>query len=348
MQPAKILSTGIAVPQFKFTQSNIKEFIQQIFADDVRQLPRLLPVFDHADISTRYFAQPLAWYADPHTFAEANQCYESIALTLSIESAQQAIERAGITPSDIGAIILVSSTGIATPTLDAKLITALNLPNHTIRLPIWGLGCAGGAAGIARANELAQALPNQAILLIAVELCSLTFQRQDYSKSNFIATSLFADGAAAAVIAANGNGPKILGSMSTLFTDSEDVMGWRLTDTGLKVRFSRDIPTLINRFLPQLMTEAYGKWNVNSAEIKHYIVHPGGPKVLNAYAESLNINDALLTEAYHVLNEFGNMSSASVLFVLNSYLSSHVATNDYGILLAMGPGFSAEQILFQW
>lgn len=348
MASAKILSVGLAVPEFQVDQNKIKQYIQTLFDNDIRNLARLLPVFDHAAISRRHFAQPLEWYAGEHTFAEANGLYETIALDLSAQAARQALDSAGVPASSIGAVVFVSSTGIATPTIDAKLITRLELSGHTVRLPIWGLGCAGGAAGVARAAELAQMMPGKAVLLIAAELCSLTFQRRDFSKSNLVGAGLFADGAAAAVLSTEGRGPAVLGSLSTLFTDSEDVMGWDVVDTGLKVRFSRDIPAIVRRHLPALMTEACCRWGIERSDLEHYIVHPGGPKVIEAYVESLGLPAEAVAEAYAALAQFGNMSSASILFVLSKYLQNHLPTEKYGVFLALGPGFSSEQVLFQW
>lgn len=346
MACARVLSVGLAVPEFQVGQSRIKQYIEALFTKDVRNLARLLPVFDHAAIKKRHFVQPLEWYAAEHTFAETNRLYERFALELSLQAARQALDRANM--PEVGAVVFVSSTGIATPTIDAKLISLLNLSRHTVRLPVWGLGCAGGAGGIARAAELALTMPGKAVLFIAVELCSLTFQRRDFSKSNLVGAGLFADGAAAAVISTAGTGPSVIGSMSTLFSNSEDVMGWDIVETGLKVRFSRDIPAIVRQHLPELMTAACCRWGINRSELAHYVVHPGGPKVIEAYIDSLGIEGKAMTEAYEVLAEFGNMSSATILFVLARYLQNHVPDEKYGILLALGPGFSAEQVLFQW
>jgi len=345
---ANILGVGTAVPPFRMEQSEVKAYIEALFSKDVHRLERLLPVFDNSSIKTRYFAQPPAWYASTHSFAEANRLYEQIALELAGQAARQAINKANVAAEDIGAIIFVSSTGIATPTIDTKLITRLALSNHIIRIPIWGLGCAGGAAGIARAAELAQAMPEKAVLFIAVELCSLTFQRQDFSKSNLVGTGIFADGAAAAVLAVRGNGPTVLGSLSTLFPNSENVMGWDIVDSGLKVRFSRDIPAIVRRYLPELMERACNQWQIQQCDIEHYVVHPGGPKVIEAYVDSLRLNQGQVAAAYEVLEQYGNMSSASILFVLAKYVESTPASNHYGVMLALGPGFCAEQVLFKW
>jgi alkylresorcinol/alkylpyrone synthase len=342
-----IAAVGTAVPGNPVGQEDIRNFAAALFREGVPHLERLMPVFQNASIEARYLAQPLDWYATQHNFSEANALYEKIAFALSEEAAIAALDKADIEPGRIGAVLFVSSTGIATPTLDSKLIQTLGLSNHAIRLPIWGLGCAGGVSGIARAAELA-ALTEQAVLLIAVELCSLTFQRNDFSKSNLVGSSIFGDGAAAVVLAPERRGPVVLGSYSTLFPETEDIMGWDMSETGLKVRFSRDIPAIVHEHLPALLKQACAHWGIQQNEIRHFIAHPGGAKVLSAYSDSLELAPQQLSSAYQVLREYGNMSSASVLFVLKQFMAENPPTGDYGVMLALGPGFSAEQVLFRW
>ncbi|SDF24459.1 type III polyketide synthase [Sporomusa acidovorans] len=348
MKGVKIRSVGTAVPPHALCQKDIKKTAAALFNSHIQHLDRLLPVFENSLIQTRYLSQPLAWYSDIHPFAEANRIYEEVALALAEQASRQAIDRAGIAERDVGMVVFVSSTGIATPTLDAKLIQRLGLSPHTYRLPVWGLGCAGGVAGLARAAELAKNYTRSAVLLVTVELCSLTFQRNDFSKANLIGTSIFADGAAAAIIAAEGNGPEVLGSYSTLFPNSEDIMGWELIDTGLKVRFSRDIPSIVRKELPALVAQACDLWGITHTDIQHYVVHPGGAKVLQAYTECFGLHNNDLVSGYEVLANYGNMSSSSVFFVLERFLASTPPANEYGIMLSLGPGFSAEQVLFRW
>ncbi|MDF2875027.1 MAG: rppA [Sporomusa sp.] len=348
MRVPQVISVGTAVPAYCLRQEDIKGFVASLFRDNLHNLDRLLPVFENSLIIERHLSQPLEWYAKPHTFAEANRVYEQVALELAEQAASQAIERAGIGLSDIGMVIFVSSTGIATPTLDARLIQRLGLPHDTSRLPVWGLGCAGGVTGIARAAQFSYSLQGKAVLLVAVELCSLTFQRGDYSKANLVGTSLFADGAAAAIIAPGGYGPAIIDSYSTLFPDTEDIMGWDVVEGGLQVRFSRDIPSIIRRYLPELTGGICNKHEIDCDAVAHYVVHPGGAKVLGAYAESLNLSPDKLKDAYAVLAGYGNMSSVSVLFVLERFMATVKPIDRYGLMLALGPGFSAEQVLFRW
>ncbi len=348
MSAPRVRSVGLAVPAHAIRQADIRDFTASLFQARIDHLERLLPVFDNACIAKRHLARPLAWYAAEHTFAEANLLYEEIGLDLAAEAAVQALDRAGVAADDVGLVVLVSSTGISTPSLDAKLIRRLGIAASAARLPVWGLGCAGGVAGLARAAELAAAVPGRVVLLVAVELCSLTFQRNDFSKSNLVGAGIFADGAAAAVVAAGGEGPEILGTHSTLFADTEDIMGWDVVATGLKVRFSRDIPTFVRTHLADLAAAACRRWGITRQDLAHYIVHPGGAKVLAAYADSLGLSAVTLATAYEVLAEYGNMSSASVLFVLERFLRATPPAGRYGVMLSLGPGFSAEQVLFRW
>lgn len=344
----KIQAVGTAVPAYALEQSEIKKFVAALFHSHVDHLERLLPVFENSCIQVRHLSQPLDWYGVSHSFAEANKIFEQVALELSEKAALEAMKKANVQPEDIGMIIFVSSTGIVTPTLDAKLIQRLGLSSHTGRLPVWGLGCSGGVSGVARAAELSHGLQGRSVLLVTVELCSLTFQQNDYSKSNLVGTSIFADGAAAVVITIDGDGLAIMGNYSTLFPNSADVMGWDLVDTGFKVRFSRDIPSIVRRYLPNLLNDACAKWGIGQDDVVHYVVHPGGAKVLSAYSESLGLANDKLTYAYDILAGYGNMSSTSILFVLEKFMAETPQAGDYGVMLALGPGFSAEQVLFKW
>lgn len=344
----RIQGVATAVPPYKVEQAQAREFAAAFFRSAFKNLDRLLPVFANTQIQTRYLAQPAEWYGQPHTFSETNALYERIALELSASAATEAMARAGVTPDDISQVVFVSTTGIATPSLDAKLIQQLGLSPHTVRLPIWGLGCAGGVSGLARAAALARTQPGRAVLLVAVELCTLTFQHNDRSKSNLIATSLFGDGAAAAVLKVGGDGPELLGGHSMLFPDSEDVMGWDLVETGLKVRFSRHIPTIVQQHVPDLLARACEEWGIGLEALRHFVAHPGGAKVLAAYADSLDLSNGHLAHAYEILKQYGNMSSATVLFVLERFLKKTSPSGEYGVMLALGPGFSAEQLLFRW
>jgi alkylresorcinol/alkylpyrone synthase len=233
--------------------------------------------------------------------------------------------------------------------LDSKLIFSLGLSEHVRRVPIWGLGCAAGAAGLARAAEYARLYPDQLVLLVGVELSGLTFQRSDRSKSNLVSTSLFADGAAAVLLGVRkSGGPELLGSYSTTWPETEDVMGWDLIETGLKVQLSKSVPLIVREKLRENLTEACASLGLDFGALEHFILHPGGAKVLDAFEEALGIEPGTLGYSRTVLRECGNMSSVTVLFILERFLEEgEFAPGDLGVLSAMGPGFSAEHVFFR-
>jgi alkylresorcinol/alkylpyrone synthase len=347
----KILSVGTALPEHRIEQHNIREFARILFASSFRDIDRLVTIFENSQIKTRAFCTDLSWFQSPKSFAEKNDLYVQHASSLSEAAAREALVKANLEPSQIDAIIFVSTTGLATPSLDTVLIKHLGLSQHVARMPLWGLGCAGGAAGLARASEYARAFPGKRVLLVAVELCSLTFQHNDHSKSNLVATSLFADGAAAVIVSTEGNSsnPELLGSYSTLIPDSEDVMGWDIVDSGLKVRFAKSVPDLVRNLMRQNLCEAAKANNIKLEQIQHFVTHPGGIKVLQAYQEALLLEPEALNDAREILETCGNMSSVSVLFVLEKFMQriSSVNAGEYGAISAMGPGFSAEHVIFR-
>jgi alkylresorcinol/alkylpyrone synthase len=357
----QILSIATAVPPHRVHQHEVRGLVHALFQEQYSGIGRLMPVFENTQIQTRHFARPLDWFTEQHSFVESTEAYVEAATELAVRAAREVMNSAQVTPEEIAMVVVVSTTGIATPSLDARLVQGLGLKNTTLRIPIWGLGCAGGVAGLARSAELVRTLPDgKCVLFVAVELCSLTFQRNDVSKSNIVASSLFADGAAALLLRnelRNERGTdttipvkalQILDSYSFLFDDTEDIMGWDVLETGLKVRFSRDIPTFIRQHLPATLDAACAAWGVEREDIKHFVLHGGGAKVLQAYQEVLDVPAAHLDIALRVLCEYGNMSSASVLFALGAFCASEQATGGLGVMVALGPGFSAEFVLFRW
>lgn len=350
MPNSSLISIATALPPHKVFQSDVRELVHHLFEEEYKGLERLMPVFEHTQIESRYFSQPLEWFSKQQSFVESSKEYVETALRLITQASEDVLAKSGVKRDDIEMVIAISTTGITTPSLDAKLIQALHLAKTTKRVPIWGLGCAGGVSGLARASELVKTLPsNKFALLVVVELCSLTFQRNDVSKSNIIAASLFGDGAVAVLVT---NSPtehfQILASHSFIFDDSEDIMGWDIIETGLKVRFSRDIPTLIRSQLPALLDEACEAWGIERSSIQHFVVHAGGAKVLQAYSESLALVPEQLEIAHRILRYHGNMSSVSVLFALKEFVESTPPTGELGVMIALGPGFSAEFLLFQY
>ncbi|HEU4724126.1 MAG TPA: 3-oxoacyl-[acyl-carrier-protein] synthase III C-terminal domain-containing protein [Candidatus Eisenbacteria bacterium] len=367
MNPARILGLATAVPPHVARQEDAKALLTAILAGGGSDADssngdwsRLLPVFDHGGIETRRLCMPLEWYAADHTFGERNEHYLAQAVALSTEAASRALDRAELRPADVDHVVFVSSTGIATPSLDASIANRLAFRSDVRRTPIWGLGCAGGAAGLARARDFAVAAPGARILLIAVELCSLAFQRRERSKRNLVAASLFADGAAAAIVtadadggartAANGGGATVAieASGSTLWPETLDVMGWETDGDGLHVVFSRDIPAIVRGWVRESVDRFLERHRTRLAEIAHVVSHPGGMKVLEAYQEALALPAAAFRHARDILRERGNMSSPTGLFVLERFLETGaIAPGDRALLTALGPGFSAEYVLMR-
>ncbi|HEU4493257.1 MAG TPA: 3-oxoacyl-[acyl-carrier-protein] synthase III C-terminal domain-containing protein [Rubrobacteraceae bacterium] len=347
MRDPKVLSVATALPPYCIGQSEAKRFARGMFAETQRDFERLIPIFDNVHVENRYFCVPVEWFEEDHTFPEKNALYVEHALDLSEKAARRALDRVGADPKEVGAIFFVSTTGVSTPSLDARLIFRLGLSEHARRVPIWGLGCAAGAAGLARAAEHACLYPEELVLLVGVELSGLTFQRGDLSKSNLVSTSLFADGAAAVVLGP-GSGPEVLGGYSTTWPGTEDVMGWELVESGLKVQLSKSVPIIVQERFRDNLAQACARLGLDFEEIEHFVLHPGGAKVLDAFEEVLCIERGGLTHSRAVLRECGNMSSVTVLFILERFLRSPgYAAGDLGVLSAMGPGFSAEHVFFR-
>ena len=343
----KILSVATALPPHRVGQHEAKRFAYGMFAEAHKNFERLIPIFDNVHVENRHFCVPVEWFEEDHSFPEKNALYVEHALDLSEKAARRALDKVGADPKEVGAIFFVSTTGFSTPSLDAKLIFRLGLSEHTRRVPIWGLGCAAGAAGLARAAEHAHLYPGELVLLVGVELSGLTFQRGDLSKSNLVSTSLFADGAAAVVLGA-GAGPEVLGGYSTTWPGTEDVMGWELVETGLKVQLSKSVPVIVRERLRPNLVQACVSLGLDFDELEHYVLHPGGAKVLDAFEEVLGIEPGGLAFSRAVLRECGNMSSVTVLFILDRFLQgAEYAPRDLGVLSALGPGFSAEHVFFR-
>jgi alkylresorcinol/alkylpyrone synthase len=349
----RIASIGTAVPPYAVSQEKAREFAREMFGRAFCDIDRLLRVFDNANIQKRYFTVPMEWFKEHHSFREKNDTYIRAAADLSAEAVERCLSRARLKAQQVDHLIFVSTTGLSTPSIDALLANRFNMSRHLKRTPVWGLGCAGGAVGLSRAYEFAKAFPESRVLLVTLELCSLTFQRHDLSKSNLIATSLFGDGAAAVLVYGDDvdsvtfDGPSVLASMSTLWEDTEDVMGWDIADNGLNVVFSKDIPTIVKTLMRANMEQFLAGQQLTLSQIKRFVTHPGGMKVIDAYEEALELSPDQTTPAKSVLSQYGNMSSASVLFVLDEMMQVG-RPGDYGIVTALGPGFSSEQLLLRW
>ncbi|HEX6441551.1 MAG TPA: 3-oxoacyl-[acyl-carrier-protein] synthase III C-terminal domain-containing protein [Stellaceae bacterium] len=343
----RLAAIATAVPGYPLDQEAAAEHVKRLFAG-APQLDHLLPVFANSGIRRRYSAVPLNWFAEPHGWPERNSLYLDTAVELLDAVAGRVLDAAGIAADDIGAIVVASTTGIATPSLDAVLIERLRLPRNIQRLPIFGLGCAGGALGLARAATIATAMPDRAVLFLVVELCSLTFRRDDLSKSNIVASALFGDGAAGLLLRCGGDGPAIAATGEHTWPDSLDVMGWEVVEDGLKPVFSRDIPRLVAAELGPVAAGFLAQRSLASADIGRFACHPGGPKVIAACEEAFGLAPGTLDHERTVLRDYGNMSAASVLFVLDRVLAS--ASKEpwrHALMTALGPGFTAGFVLLQ-
>jgi len=337
---------------FKVAQNDLKEFASNLFSESFKDIARLLEVFDNTGISNRNLCVPIDFFSKDTSFQKKNDLFKKYALEYSIGVIEKILSDSSLDKSKITDIIYFTSTGLTTPSLDALIIDRMHLNPNINRTPIWGLGCAAGVSAIAKANSIACANPDAVILLLGVELCSLTFIRNDLSKSNFIAASLFSDGIAAVLVSGENSknlirskyAVKIKSSQSKLYYNSEDVMGWEFIDVGFKVVFSKDIPSLVNSLIKDDIIKYLEENNLSINTIKNFVIHPGGTKVINAYIESLLVERHQLQNTIDTLHDYGNMSSVTVIYVLEKYLKNGF-DNGAGLMMSLGPGFSCEMVL---
>jgi alkylresorcinol/alkylpyrone synthase len=359
----KIVSVAKEIPPYQISQDITTEFARELFSESFKDIERLLPAFQNGQIENRHFVKGIDWFKENHRFSEKNDIYIEEATELGkkaifscLTSEQYVRQQVGF--DEIDAIFTISSSGIATPSIEARIMNLLPFSPHTKRIPIWGLGCAGGASGLSRGYEYCLAFPKAKVLILSIELCSLTFQKSDLSKSNLIGTSLFADGIACVLMVGDevsletlskrATLPKVIDTRSTLKMDSLGVMGWEVKDEGLYVVFSKNIPTLIEGWLKPNLTEFLMSNHITIDDLSHFIAHPGGIKVLEAYIKSLNIEQSKLNHSLQVLRDYGNMSSATVFYVLDRFLQEDIPQGDLGVICALGPGFSSELLLVRW
>ncbi|MDX8343860.1 type III polyketide synthase [Rossellomorea sp. YZS02] len=353
----KILSVETEIPPVKITQNEAAEFAKQLFSSSFRDIGRLINVFQNGEIENRYFVKDLEWFSREHSLQEKNDEFIHHSVELGTKAVHKVLSSQNLTLKDIDAILTISTSGLSTPSLEARIMNRLPFSPHVKRIPIWGLGCAGGASGLSRAYEYCLAFPESNVLVLSIELCSLTFQHGDRSKSNLIGTSLFADGVACALVCGDKSLaikglsqplPTILATQSTLLEDSLDVMGWEVKENGLHVVFSKDIPTLVKNWLRPNVEGFIGANGVELGNIKHFVAHPGGKKVIEAYREALGMDESMTNESMKVLKEYGNMSSVTILYVLKEFMDKGCERGDIGLGTALGPGFSSELLLMRW
>jgi alkylresorcinol/alkylpyrone synthase len=306
---------------------------------------------DSSGVQTRSLALPLGRYRELTDFTEANQIYLDVALELSERALRNALAAAQITPDEVDIIFSTTVTGLAVPTLDARLAARIGLRPDVKRVPLFGLGCVAGAAGVARMHDYLRAYPEQVAVLVAVELCSLTIQWDDHSVANMVASSLFGDGAAAVVATGAqraGTGPQVLASRSRLYPDTEPVMGWEIGTSGFKIVLSADIPTVAEKYLGEDVTLFLAEFGLTPDDVDTWVCHPGGPKVIEAVEHVLNLPSSALDRTRASLRDNGNLSSVSVLDVLRATMADPPAAGSLGMMIAMGPGFCAELVLLRW
>jgi alkylresorcinol/alkylpyrone synthase len=340
-----LLSLATAVPRHRLAQSDVAAIARRIFDGPDSEIDYLLPIFENAGIAGRYSCVPLEWYLEPVGWPERSRLYVDNALDLIETASGDCLAQAGLSPREVDTIVCVSTTGLATPSLEARLLDRMAFRPQVERLPVFGLGCAGGTLGLARAAALAQAKPGSRILLLVVELCGLTFRPGDQSRANIVATALFGDGAAAALITADPDGrappagPAIGPWGEYRWPASLDVMGWRVESDGFGVLFSKDIPSLIREHYVETLDDFLDRNGLSRDALCGYVMHPGGEKVIGAFEQTLGLAEGSMTRAREVLRHHGNMSAASVLFVLERALADRPRGRQ--LVSSLGPGFSA-------
>lgn len=347
----RISGVSTAVPPYRIDQSDAKRFAERIFGSHISDIARLLPLFDHTGIKTRYFSEQVEWFETEHSLDEKNHSYIRSATDLGAQCARSLLKKTGAQTEQIDYIMYVNTTGLATPSIDARLINVLNLRHNIRRTPIWGLGCAGGAAGLSHAYHYLLGHPDHRVLLVAVELCGLTFLRNDFSKSNLTACALFGDGAAAVLICGDeveASGPEIVATQSTFYPDSLKVMGWNIISSGMQVVFDKRIPDIVAANAADELSTFLAQNHLRQDRIKKFLYHPGGMKVVEAYEAAYHSNGKGFELSREILRDFGNMSSVTVLFVLSRYMDLlSQEEQGYSVVSALGPGFCSESLLLK-
>jgi len=347
---ARIVATSIAVPEYVITRDDVKAHLQRIFLLEGSRLDGMMSIVDNSHVRQRFTIFPLEYTIEPRPLTTTNLEYIDHSIRLGQKAAADCLCRAGMRPDEIDWIITVSCTGFMIPSLDAYLIEKMGFRRDVRRIPITELGCAAGAAALSRAFELLHSGTGENVLLVSVELPSLTFQRRNFTPANIISSILFGDGAGAAIISTKkGAGPQILNTETFLFPNSHDAMGFDLKEDGFHILLSKDVPDLIRGEIKGLVDSFLGKHDLQRKDIAAYVLHPGGRKLMDYMEAELDLCRCKTEPSWNILSEYGNLSSASVLFVLDEWLNKHkVAPGDYGLMAAFGPGFSAELLLLRW
>ena len=347
----RIAAVGSALPDHFYDQETLLAAFREQWAERYYNLGRLEKLHRNVLVGGRHLALPLEEYPKIETWGEANDHWIRVAEELGGKAVLTALDRAGLGVGEVDAFYFTTVTGIATPSIDARLMNRLSLPSRVKRVPIFGLGCLAGAAGVARAADYLVGHPSEVAVLLSVELCSLTLQRDDLSVENLIGSGLFGDGAAAAVLVGEerpSQGPRVVASRSSFYPDTERVMGWDVSERGFKIVLSAEVPEMVRRFLRRDVDAFLSEHGLATDDIVAWISHPGGPRVLEAMQEALELPDDALESAWQTLREVGNLSSTSVLLVLEGALGSPPPPGSWGLMSAMGPGFCSELVLLRW
>ncbi|MFQ5718780.1 MAG: type III polyketide synthase [Acidobacteriota bacterium] len=348
----KIAGVGTAFPAHYYDQQTLLEALKKMLPRSGNGTARLDRLHRRVLVGGRHLALPLEEYAGLSTWGQANDAWIRVAGEVGEQALRQALERAGLAPRDIDAIFFVSVTGVATPSVDCQFMNRMGLRPDVKRVPIFGLGCVAGAAGIARAADYVKAYPDQVAVVVSVELCSLTLQTRDLSVANMIATGLFGDGAAAVVVTGTdrpATGPSIVATRSVFYPDSGDVMGWRISEKGFGIILSARVPEVVREYVQGDTDRFLSPHGLTRGDITWWVCHSGGPRVLEAMEDTLELPAGALGLTWKSLETIGNLSSASVLMVLDETLrTTQPPAGSPGLMIAMGPGFCSELLLLRW
>jgi alkylresorcinol/alkylpyrone synthase len=339
-QLTQLISTATAVPANILLQSDVATAAGEIFGPRFREFDRMAKVFDSAGIHKRHAARPIEWFFEPRGWPERTAVYLETAGSLFIEAATKALDEAGLTAADIDTVVTISSTGIATPSLEARVSGQVGFRSDIERVPVFGLGCAGGVSGLAIGARLAQARPGTNVLVVAVELCTLSFRLDEMTKANIVATALFGDGAAACILRAGEGGmADVEFAGQHTWPNTLDIMGWSVDPQGFGVIFDRSIPPFAEAEMGPAVDGILARHGLTRSDIDRFACHPGGIKVVDALERALSLEKGSLDIEREVLNDYGNMSAPTALFVLDRLRRRGLQHRS--LLTAMGPGFSA-------
>ena len=337
---AALVSLATSVPPHLFHQDEILKAARGVMADRYSQFETLASLFANTGIRHRYGVKPMEWYLERRGWPERTQAFLEGAESLFLDVARKAIANADLAPADIDTVVTVCSTGIATPTLEARAASKLGFRTDISRVPIFGLGCAGGVSGLSIASRLAQSRPGTNVLLVALELCTLAVRHDELTKANVVAASLFGDGAAAVVLrAGDGGATRIEATGEKLWPETLDVMGWSVDPEGFGVIFQRTIPDFVRDNLGPAVAEILARMELSIDDIDRFVCHPGGAKVIIALERALALDQGALDHEREVIADYGNMSAPTVLFVLER-LRAH-GLPKRSLLTSLGPGFTA-------